>query len=445
MARGPSFSIAGIPVSIDPTFFVIVAILGLYGSSFAVIVAWVVIVTVSILVHELGHAFVYRRYGAEPTIQLYGFGGLTTGIALPPGRTIVVSLAGPFAGIVLLGLPALVIDQTMDVTDEFWSTVVGLVVFVNIFWSLVNLLPLLPLDGGHVTSAVIELATGRNPNRPTHIISIVVGGVLVAVALYYGLIFAALLALFFVGTNWSALKRIGVPELAKELAEGQQKLAAGSGRDAIMAGERVAASKPPGDLMRAARELEAWGWLAESNVSNAERALSSLPANAAPSSTVRGALALTAGRDDEGLALLTYGLVNDPAGPDKLFAASQAARVGKTQELTRELLAMDGARGTEPAALFASLLHHGGHYAAAARVGDLVFRDGRAPRDKVAFQIACSAGSAGHPDDSLGWLRAAIEHGWSDGARVLSEPDLAGARAQPGFADIYRRLTPARP
>lgn len=445
MARGPSFSIAGIPVTIDPTFFVIVAILGLYGSTLAVIVAWVVIVTISILVHELGHAFAYRRYGAEPAIQLYGFGGLTTGIALPPGRTIVVSLAGPFSGIVLLGLPALVIDHTMDPSDEFWSTVVGLVVFVNVFWSFVNLLPLLPLDGGHVTRAVIELATGRNPDRPTHIVSIVVGGLLVAVALFYGLLFAAMLALFFVGTNWSALKRIGVPELARELAAGQQKLAAGSPRDAIAAGERVAASKPPKDLMGAAHELQAWGWLAESNTANAERALSSLPQGAVASSTVRGGLALTAGRDDEGLALMTYGFVNEPAGPDKLFAASQAARVGKTQDLARELLAMADGRGAEPAALLASLLHHGGRYAEAARVGDLVFRDGRAPRDKVAFQVACSAGSAGHPDDSLGWLRAAIEHGWTDGARVLSEPDLALARAQPGFAGIYRRLTASHP
>ena len=98
MARGPSFSIAGIPITIDPTFFVIVAILGLYGSSLAILVAWVVIVTVSILVHELGHAFAYRRYGADPAIQLYGMGGLTTGIALPPKRTIVVSLAGAAVG-----------------------------------------------------------------------------------------------------------------------------------------------------------------------------------------------------------------------------------------------------------------------------------------------------------------------------------------------------------
>ncbi len=445
MARGPSFSIARIPITIDPTFFIIVAILGLYGSSLAVLVAWVVIVTISILVHELGHAFAYRRYGAEPVIQLYGFGGLTTGIALPPMKTIVVSLAGPLSGILLLGVPALALDRTTEITDEFWSTVVGLVVFVNIFWSFVNLLPLLPLDGGHVTRAVIELATGRNADKTTHIISIAVSALLAVAAFGYGLLFAALFALFFAGTNWSALKRIGVPELAKELAAGQQKLAAGSSREAIAAGESVAAAKPPRDLLQAAHELEAWGWLSESNVSNAERALASLPANAAPSSTVRGAVALTAGRDDEGLALLTYGFVNELAGPGKLFAASQLARVAKTTELAQELLAMDEGKGAEPAALLASLLHHAGWFAEAAQVGDEVFRDGRVSRDKVAFQVACSIGRAGSAADSLGWLRAAIENGWSDGARVLSEPDLAPARAEPGFADIYRRLSPSRP
>jgi len=176
-------------------------------------------------------------------------------------------------------------------------------------------------------------------------------------------------------------------------------------------------------------------------VVNARQALERLPTSLIPHATVRGGLALTSGERDEGVALLTYGFVNEPAGPDKLFAAMQVARRGEAATLAAELLAMEDGRGAEAAALLASLLHHGGWFAEAADVGDAVFRDGRAARDSVAFQVACSLGRAGHPTDSLGWLRAAVDAGWSDGSRVLSEPDLASTRAARGFADLYQRLS----
>ena len=80
-------------------------------------IAWVAVVTASILVHEAGHAIAFRRFGHEAEITLTGFGGLTAGrprVGHPPlsnGQHIIVSLAGPAAGLVL-GLLALTIQRS---------------------------------------------------------------------------------------------------------------------------------------------------------------------------------------------------------------------------------------------------------------------------------------------------------------------------------------------
>ena len=66
MARGPRLQVAGIPVRIEPTFFLVLVLLGLPQPWFHV-VSWVVIATASVLLHELGHAVAFRAYGVKPS------------------------------------------------------------------------------------------------------------------------------------------------------------------------------------------------------------------------------------------------------------------------------------------------------------------------------------------------------------------------------------------
>ncbi len=75
------FSLGGIPVRVEPAFFIIIAILGYnpYRPSVPGVLWWVAIAFVSILVHELGHAVAFRLYGVRPSITLHGMGGLTSG------------------------------------------------------------------------------------------------------------------------------------------------------------------------------------------------------------------------------------------------------------------------------------------------------------------------------------------------------------------------------
>src|SRR5277367_2908019 len=73
----------------------------------AVVAIWVVIVFVSVLVHELGHALVSLAYHYQPSIQLVGLGGLTRPNApgpIPWHREVLLTAAGPLVGAALGGL-----------------------------------------------------------------------------------------------------------------------------------------------------------------------------------------------------------------------------------------------------------------------------------------------------------------------------------------------------
>src|SRR5215813_15038454 len=100
--------IFGIPVKIDPSFLIICAMLAYSRLSVpALLVEWLIVIFVSILVHELGHALVVRSFGLSPQITLYSMGGLTSWIdekGLSHAKRIAISLAGPFAGFIFGGI-----------------------------------------------------------------------------------------------------------------------------------------------------------------------------------------------------------------------------------------------------------------------------------------------------------------------------------------------------
>jgi stage IV sporulation protein FB len=189
------FRVAGIPVRVHPFFWLVTLIMGLGGEGPTrpeELVIWVVVVFISILVHELGHAFLQRRFGGRPWITLHGIGGLASCNDCDdrPRSQILIALAGPAAGFLLATIVFVVIRLTGRVAgwmpsavqpagvfglpllggllffEPFESTPTNLFVlnmlWVNIVWGLVNLLPVYPLDGGRVAREVLTL---RQPRR----------------------------------------------------------------------------------------------------------------------------------------------------------------------------------------------------------------------------------------------------------------------------------------
>jgi Zn-dependent protease len=160
MEAMPTFRLFGIPVTIQPSFLVIAALLGLAGRPPIVfLVTWVLVVFVSILIHELGHALTARSYGAQVEIELNAIGGLTSwsvpGRELSPGRRALVAAAGSGVGVLFGGL-VWVFDQLTGPHAGVVDFAISNLVRVNVFWGLINWLPIRPLDGGHLLSSLLQ-------------------------------------------------------------------------------------------------------------------------------------------------------------------------------------------------------------------------------------------------------------------------------------------------
>jgi stage IV sporulation protein FB len=205
--QGLRFNLFGFPTRIDASFLLIVALIGFDGNA-AHVGIWVGLALVSVLGHELGHALAARRLGATASITLAGLGGLTASRRAEPlrrGESAFLTAAGPLAGIVL-GLPVLWALHTTGWSA--WTTggyVLRTAAFTTLGWSALNLLPILPLDGGHL----LELALPGAPaaRRATAArVSIAIAAVAAVVAFRAGLGFSAVLAVMFAAQNLAALR-----------------------------------------------------------------------------------------------------------------------------------------------------------------------------------------------------------------------------------------------
>ncbi|MGD9720278.1 MAG: site-2 protease family protein [Pirellulales bacterium] len=228
-----NFSVLGIPVRVHPFFWLVTLLLGLGGNDDPkLMILWVGACFVSILVHEMGHALAARSHGWEPWITLYGFGGLASyrPTYYSPRSRILISMAGPGAGFLfaLAIAGALAASGHQVQFDPTFSAVVpvrwefleskygNLLIFdlfyINIFWGLVNLLPIYPLDGGQITREVFSLTSGREGPRQSLVLSIVAAGGLAAWAfLGLGDQFLAIFFGYLAYTSYTSLRGLYGP------------------------------------------------------------------------------------------------------------------------------------------------------------------------------------------------------------------------------------------
>lgn len=208
------FSVLGIHVRVHPLFWLIALLLG-SSSDLLFIPIWIFVVFISILAHELGHALAFRRYGVDSHIVLHMMGGLTIPEAAPwgtgyasvspgPKQEIVISLAGPFAGFLLavlviagviftggsIGFSLLlgIIPIPQLTALSFGGTILRLFVvmmlWVNVFWGLINLLPVYPMDGGQVARNVFIQYDPMNGIRKSIWLSVITGATLALVGFF---------------------------------------------------------------------------------------------------------------------------------------------------------------------------------------------------------------------------------------------------------------------
>ncbi len=442
VVREPQFRLFGIPVRIAGSF-ALVAVMGLTAGSVEIALVWVAVVFVTTLVHELGHAFAFKYYGRESSITLWGLGGLTQGHGAPlsRARSIVVSLAGPLTEIVLVGLPALYLARTVETTSDTTALALDLFVWVGIGWAIVNLLPVLPLDGGRVLANVLEGLYGIKGARAARWIGTAIAGGAAAFAALQGFVFAAIFGLYFIAQNRNDLQTLRDAPEAERLGEGHDLLDGGDVAAAIGVAQDLFASAKNPLLAAAALHLYAWGYLVAGRREDAAAALARLPEDVRPSQAIIAYTLVLDGQREEALQAAADSMLEDEGGiPPNAQLALLFEREGMLDELVTRLLASSGDNGAKAVHVIAYQLHRARAFEASARLGARLFDDGRIDRGNTAFNVACSLARLGETDDAQAWLERAAENGFSDPALWDADEDLAPLRGQEWYQELKKRV-----
>ncbi len=214
-----SWRMLGTDIRVHPMFWLISVFLNWHLMERAdggpkLLALWVACIFVSILIHEFGHVFMGRLFGAYGHIVLHGFGGLAIGASSLDRRwqRILVYFAGPLTGFVFLAAVLvpyflLALPREADVPPRGIDLGVDFLFQINLFWGLVNLLPVWPLDVGQISRDLLDGLMPRSGNQVAMVISIVVA-IAAAVASYYvlGSIFLPLFFAFLALTSFQTMQ-----------------------------------------------------------------------------------------------------------------------------------------------------------------------------------------------------------------------------------------------
>ncbi len=236
-----SFSLFGIPIVISPFSWLILAVLGggldmSDAGDLRDILIFVVVGMLTLIVHELGHALAGRALGGEPHgIVIQGLGAAT--YSRPPAGKwpyFFMVLAGPLATLlpalvagVLLGLqtcgnpvagiviaftlplsiaPPDWVQELLQMSDStitpFALTLYMQTFLISVWWCLFNLLPILPMDGGHL------LDTLCGNRRIVCGVGIALSALFAIWALSNGYVFMLMLFAYFAYVNFRMTKSV---------------------------------------------------------------------------------------------------------------------------------------------------------------------------------------------------------------------------------------------
>lgn len=238
-----NFTLFGFPVRVHPFFWLVAAILGANSRDVNIMFLWIGVMFVSILIHEFGHAFAFRRFGDHARVVLYAMGGL----AIPennlwgrqssrfktPGQQIFISAAGPLAGFVFAGMTAatiLALGMTINFFPGggliFWQLgmsdsptaflvehktfvfqLANTILFINILWGILNLMPIYPLDGGQISREIFMQFDAQGGMQKSLMLSIAVAGCIALYGLTQGSLLMTIMFGMLAYSNWQVLQQ----------------------------------------------------------------------------------------------------------------------------------------------------------------------------------------------------------------------------------------------
>jgi Zn-dependent protease len=439
-----TFTLFGIPVHVAMAFWVTAAFLSLSQLQTVptqVMLATFVIVFLAVLVHELGHALVARAFGAKPVVYLHSFGGTTAmpGVKLSRGQSIVTTLAGPAAGF-LTGAICHVASRYGGPRGEVGKMILDQVLFCTYAWSAINLLPVLPLDGG----IILREALGPRFGRATYVVSSLVGAAVCTFCLvvWYaplGAILFGLATLQSVRSAWN-YGEVRRQEQARTAAAGEllETSLRAFDRDDLGEAERKAAlalqfALEP-ERRDAARRVIVSVALRREQGQLALGLLDSIESPTGHDVVLRAQALDLNGERDEAFRLLELEASARPGGPALgpfLLGLWSTGKGDRALEIALRLIERGSVEGLTT---FAQTLFDEGQYVNATRVRSLLFS--RTREGVHALEAARASMRSGDIEGALSQLEAALAAGLPAGVSIRDERDFSSLVDD----DRFRRL-----
>jgi Zn-dependent protease len=179
---------------VHPLFWLFAFLIGfLNAPNFLSILIWVGVIFLSLVWHETGHALAGMLFKQKVVVQINFFGGVTSreGPRLSLGKEFFITLAGPLFGLSLC-LIAFLLLKTAP-AETLWRYTLQVAFTINLIWTLLNLIPVLPLDGGRLLSIIFEACLGVRGIRLALYIGVVVGILVALLGFVYNQFFIGVL------------------------------------------------------------------------------------------------------------------------------------------------------------------------------------------------------------------------------------------------------------
>lgn len=370
-----------IPISIHPFFWVFAALIGWLSSGTLIgSLVWVGIIVISVLIHEFGHALTAIVFKQKTRIQLVAMGGLTSfeGPKLKFWQQFIITLNGPLFGFLLFLLATFLLHFGWP---PLFLKILKATQIANLFWTVVNLLPVLPLDGGQLLRIVLEGIWGVPGFRA----SLLVGAIIATLLSFYFFMMQA----FLIGAFFFLFAFQSFDSWRKS------RFATRQDRDESIK-----------ELM-----MNAESALQEGNTEEAKRLLQQVKEKASGS-------------------LMAYTAVQ--------YLAYFEAKEGKRQEAYDLLLPIQDHLADESLCLLHELASEQKNYALVADLATRCFQ--MAPSQKMALSNARAFAYLKQAQPAGGWLQTAWQYGGLNLASLLQEEEFQELKNDPVFKEFVDPL-----
>ncbi len=441
--------VLGIPIKIESSFLVLSAFLAASrGLNLSLLLEWLAVVFISVLLHELGHALVARRFGLSPQITLYSMGGLTSWsevTEIAPPKHLAISLAGPAAGFLLGGVLFVAAPTLLRAApSELLTVAYHDLLWVNIGWGVFNLFPILPLDGGHVLLTLERWLTRKQDQIISHTISLLSSLTITCLAFTLRSWWVVILGIWFAYSNATfllhRLKTSRDKKLEPKLQEAHKAITDGK-LDVALDIIAEIQNKALTQWMRSeASRLLIFTLIRQKRYKQAEEELTKFYGLFGPEHYLQGMLSFE--KDEMSQAIPDLKIAFDQSPDYQLgLMLSQALMAEKRYADVLDLCGHDVmSQAIWPLSINLQIDAFNNHeFEISGRAGALAYE--QKPDPHIAYNAGCAFARASDSTQALVWLERAIASGFSNKNLLATDPDLESIRSQPGFDDILKRIS----